>query len=185
MKWQDIQKQLFDERDNTEAETVQKEVKEEKVVELNERKEEIKRVEKEVTIIHKLTKFQGNIETQDDLVIYGSLTGDILSEGDVKVYGEVSGNISCHTACLYEASIAGDINCSSAMEITQNSVVHGNINAINLTCGGHIKGDIAVEELIHLQQTGAVLGNITALEIEIDRGAIVQGMVHITEEIEI
>lgn len=138
---------------------------------------------REITKIQSKTTLRGNIETSDDVVIYGTLIGDILCEGDIFIYGTVQGNISCHNATFKEAKVEGDIECSSSLELSEKSILHGNVKVINMENGGQIKGDVIVEETAHFLNASAIIGNITALEIQVDRGCIIQGSISITEKI--
>lgn len=140
---------------------------------------------RETTTIQAQTTFRGDIETNDNIAIYGTLIGNISCEADIIIYGSVQGNISCHNAIFKEATIEGDIECSNSLELSEKSILRGNVKAINLENGGQIKGDVAIEETAHFLSASAIVGNITALEIQVDRGCIIQGNISITESIHI
>jgi len=139
--------------------------------------------EEDATTISKSTSIIGNIETDGDLIIKGHVKGDILCNASLSVYGVVEGTISCNNAYLDNAMVIGDIGCSGNMQVTQSSTVNGNVEAYELLNGGRIKGNAAVTQSIRFLATSAIVGNISANDIQVERGAIIQGNVTIRQEV--
>ena len=129
------------------------------------------------TILH------GNIETEDDLEIHGTIEGDIICNRHLTITGQIKGNIQCDTIDIDAAVIKGDIRCISNLKISAHSSIEGNIEAGELLSGGHIKGDIHASGGATFSEQAAVSGNIRAKDIEIRRGAIIQGNIQIDQDI--
>lgn len=136
-----------------------------------------------VTTITKTILITGNIESDEDLIIYGNVKGNISCRSNVRIYGMIDGNITCDNAYFDNAIIHGDINCSKVIELTKTSVITGNITAHNVLNGGRIKGDATVEDMISFTKNSAIIGNIQTKDIEIERGAVIQGNIMINQDI--
>ncbi len=137
----------------------------------------------EATTISKGTLINGNIEAEGDLIIRGHIKGDVLCNANLSVYGVVEGTISCNNALFDNASVIGDIGCSGNMEITQSSTINGNVEAFELLNGGRIKGNATVAQGVHFLSTSAIVGDINANDIQVDRGAVIQGTITIRQEV--
>lgn len=137
----------------------------------------------EATTISQGTLINGNIESDGDLIIYGHVRGDVLCNANLSIYGVVEGIISCNNAYLDNATVIGDIGCSGNIELTQSSTIDGNVEAYDLLSGGRIKGNATVGEAVHFTATSVIVGDISANQIEVERGAIIQGNTLIRQEI--
>lgn len=137
----------------------------------------------EATTISKGTNLIGNIETDDDLIIRGHIKGDIICNGNLSVYGVVEGTINCANAYFDEAIIVGDIGCSGNLQLTATSTIDGNVEAFEVMNGGRIKGNAVVAQSIHFLSTSAIVGDISANDIDIERGAVIQGNINIRQEV--
>lgn len=137
----------------------------------------------DATTIAKGTILTGNIESDEDLIIHGHIKGDIICNANLSIFGVVEGTINCNNAYFDNALIAGDVGCSGGLQLTQSSTVHGNVEAYDLLNGGHIKGNVVVEESIKFTTTSAIVGDVVANDIEVERGAVIQGNVTIRQEV--
>lgn len=140
-------------------------------------------MEHEATTISKGTVLHGNIESEGDLIIHGHVKGDIICNSNLSVYGTVEGIINCNNAYFDQAIIVGDVGCSGNLELTQSSTVDGNVEAYELLNGGRIKGDAMISEHVRFTSTSAIVGNVSANDIQVDRGAVIQGKVTIRQEV--
>lgn len=131
------------------------------------------------TRISKNTILHGKIETEDALEIHGTVEGDVVCDSKLEVTGKIKGNIQCDTAEMAEAEIYGDISCRSDIKLSPETVIEGNIQTEELLCGGQIKGDIHASGGVTLASESCVIGNIIARDIEINRGAVIQGTIQI------
>lgn len=121
-----------------------------------------------------------------------TITGDILSEGSVDVIGCVNGNIdilgklnvtghingNSKSAEIYAegAKINGMIESQGAVKIGASSVIIGNISATSAVIAGAVKGDIDVRGPVVLDASAIVMGNIKSKSVQINNGAVIEGM---------
>ena len=62
------------------------------------------------------------------------------------------------------------------MKIGASTVVIGNITATSAVVAGAVKGDIDVKGPVILDSSAIVMGNIKSKSVQINNGAIVEGM---------
>ena len=121
-----------------------------------------------------------------------TLTGDIVSKGSLELIGTVNGNIdllgtlnitgprqgNSKAAEIYAegAKITGEINSQGSVKIGQSSVVIGNISATSAVIAGAVKGDIDVHGPVILDTSAIVMGNIKSKSVQINNGAVIEGM---------
>lgn len=121
-----------------------------------------------------------------------TITGDIISEGSMELIGTVNGNLdilgklnitgsiqgNSKAAEIYAegAKITGEVNSLGSVKIGQSSVVIGNILATSAVIAGAVKGDIDVKGPVILDTTAIVMGNIKSKSVQINNGAVIEGM---------
>ena len=121
-----------------------------------------------------------------------TITGDIVSEGSMELIGTVNGNLdilgklnitgtvqgNSRAAEIYAegAKITGEVNSQGSVKIGQSSVVIGNITATSAVVAGAVKGDIDVQGPVILDTTAIVMGNIKSKSVQINNGAVIEGM---------
>jgi len=137
----------------------------------------------EPTIIGKGARIIGTVEVAGDLEVQGEVQGDITCQNKVKVTGVVDGNITTCDVDLDNAIVTGDINCTGDLRLSVSATVAGNCEAMNVVCGGRIKGDVNAAESATFEDKAALVGNLTARDIEIQKGAVLQGSVNIRQEV--
>lgn len=137
-----------------------------------------------ITTIHKQTVLNGDVTLHDDLVLYGAIKGNIISDKNVTIYGNVEGTITCHNAILDSAEIKGDITCDGQIQLSESTIVQGNVVASTLRCGGKIRGNVTISDSVHFQSTAVIIGDVICDDMEIERGAFLQGSVKITKSID-
>lgn len=137
----------------------------------------------DTTTISKSTVIHGNIEADGDLVIQGHVQGDILCNANLSIYGIVEGTISCNNAYLDNAIVVGDIGCGGNMQVSESSTINGNVEAYELLNGGRIKGNAMVSEGVKFLSTSAIVGDVSANDIQVKRGAVIQGNIIIRQEV--
>ncbi len=121
-----------------------------------------------------------------------TITGDIISEGSMELIGTVNGNLdilgklnitgaiqgNSKAAEIYAegAKITGEVNSLGSVKIGQSSVVIGNISATSAVIAGAVKGDIDVHGPVILDTTAIVMGNIKSKSVQINNGAVIEGL---------
>ena len=121
-----------------------------------------------------------------------TITGDIISEGSMELIGTVNGNLEIlgklnitgtiqgdsKAAEIFAegAKITGEVNSQGSVKIGQSSVVIGNIQASSAVIAGAVKGDIDVHGPVILDTTAIVMGNIKSKSVQINNGAVIEGL---------
>ena len=121
-----------------------------------------------------------------------TITGDIVSQGSMELIGTVNGNLDIYgklnitgtiqgdskAAEIYAegAKIVGEVNSQGSVKIGQSSVVIVNIMAASAVVAGAVKGDIDVQGPVILDTTAIVMGNIKSKSVQINNGAVIEGL---------
>lgn len=121
-----------------------------------------------------------------------TITGDIVSAGSMELIGTVNGNLDIYgklnitgtiqgdsrAAEIFAegAKITGEVNSQGSVKIGQSSVVIGNIAAASAVIAGAVKGDIDVHGPVILDTTAIVMGNIKSKSVQINNGAVIEGL---------
>ncbi len=136
----------------------------------------------ETAYITKDTKITGTIVTKSNIDISGDVFGDVESQNAIRVSGKIEGNINGKDVEINHATIKGQIQTSERLNISNESVIIGNISANELEFNSKINGNINVKKAIVIKKDSSVVGDITAMSIDIERGAAIKGMMVITGE---
>ncbi len=121
-----------------------------------------------------------------------TITGDMISKGSIEILGKVKGNVEIlgkldvsgtiegdsKAAEVYadSAHITGKVTADGTVKIGQNSVIIGNIMASSAVIAGAVKGDIDVQGPVILDASAIVMGNIKSKSVQINNGAVIEGM---------
>ena len=107
-----------------------------------------------------------------------TITGDIVSEGSMELIGTVNGNLDI----LGKLNITGTIqgNSKAAEIYAEGAKITGEVNsqgiATSAVVAGAVKGDIDVQGPVILDTTAIVMGNIKSKSVQINNGAVIEGM---------
>ena len=116
--------------------------------------------------ISRNTVITGNIVSEDNLDIFGTVEGDVKSTAVVKVYGKITGDIDCATFVASGAEIKGNILAEKSAVLGANTVVDGNVRTGTLSVSGRVTGNVIATESAVISSTGAITGDITTPEME-------------------
>ena len=130
----------------------------------------------EVSIIMDSMIINGNMATEGSLEIRGSVVGNVEALGKLNITGTIQGNSSAAEVFAENAKITGDIRSMGAIKVGQSSVIIGNISATSAVIAGAIKGDIDVKGPVILDASAIVMGNIKSKSVQINNGAVIEGM---------
>ncbi len=130
----------------------------------------------DTTYITAKTVIVGNIETEDDIDVMGRVEGDINCQGKLIIGGRVNGNIRVTELYAHQAHIAGEIFAEGSVKIGAGTISVGNISAESAVIAGAVKGDVDVREQVIVDSSAVVVGNIRSKSIQVNAGAIVDGM---------
>ena len=118
----------------------------------------------------------GDISSGGSLELIGGVTGNIDILGKLNVTGSIQGNSKAAEIYAEGARINGEINSAGSVKIGQSSVVIGNIFANSAVIAGAVKGDIDVHGPVVLDTSAIVMGNIKSKSVQINNGAVIEGM---------
>lgn len=118
----------------------------------------------------------GDISSTGNMDLIGTITGNIEIQGKLNVTGSINGNSSASEIYAESAQINGEVKSKGSVKIGQSSVVIGNIYASSAVIAGAVKGDIDVHGPVILDTSAIVMGNIKSKSVQINNGAVIEGM---------
>lgn len=118
----------------------------------------------------------GDISSSGNMDLIGNINGNIEILGKLNVTGSINGNSSAAEIYAEAAQINGEVKSKGSVKIGQSSVVIGNIFATSAVIAGAVKGDIDVHGPVVLDTSAIVMGNIKSKSVQINNGAVIEGM---------
>lgn len=118
----------------------------------------------------------GDVTSSGNMNLIGNITGNIDILGKLNVTGGITGNSSAAEIYAESAQINGEVKSKGSVKIGQSSVVIGNIFATSAVIAGAVKGDIDVHGPVILDTSAIVMGNIKSKSVQINNGAVIEGM---------
>ncbi len=118
----------------------------------------------------------GDISSEGSMEVIGTINGNITLLGKLNVTGTITGNSKAAEVYADNAKINGEILSEGSVKIGQSSVVIGNILAKSAVIAGAVKGDIDVHGPVILDTSAIVMGNIKSKAVQINNGAVIEGM---------
>ncbi len=119
---------------------------------------------------------KGDIATTGSLDLIGKITGNIKCLGKLNVTGEVNGDSDAAEIYAESARITGEVRSKGSVKVGQSTVIIGNIYGSSAVIAGAVKGDIDVHGPVVLDTTAIVMGNIKSQSVQINNGAVIEGM---------
>ena len=118
----------------------------------------------------------GDVVSEGSLDLIGCVNGNIDILGKLNVTGYINGNSKASEIYADNAKVNGEIVSEGAVKIGSSSVVIGNICATSAVIAGAVKGDIDVRGPVILDTSAIVMGNIKSKSVQINNGAVIEGM---------
>lgn len=137
---------------------------------------ENKVVSDETAVVTEGMSITGDINSTGSLELIGSVVGNIDILGKLNITGSIQGNSKAAEIFAEGARINGEISSQGSVKIGESSVVIGNIAANSAVIAGAVKGDIDVHGPVVLDTTAIVMGNIKSKSVQINNGAVIEGM---------
>ncbi|MBR2275647.1 MAG: polymer-forming cytoskeletal protein [Lachnospiraceae bacterium] len=131
---------------------------------------------KETGVIIEGMSVTGDIISDGNLEILGSVKGNIKLDGKLKITGSLEGNSDIAEVFADGAKISGDLRATGSVKVGQGSVIRGNINATGAVVAGAVKGDIDIVGPVILDSTAIIMGNIKSKTLQINNGAVIEGL---------
>ncbi|MCR5108046.1 MAG: polymer-forming cytoskeletal protein [Lachnospiraceae bacterium] len=118
----------------------------------------------------------GDVISDGNLDVMGSIKGNIKLDGKLKVSGSIEGNSDVEELFAEAAKITGDIKSVGTVKVGAGTVIRGNVTATSGVFAGAVKGDIDITGPVVLDSTAIIMGNIKSKTIQINNGAIIEGL---------
>lgn len=130
----------------------------------------------ETAVITQGMDITGDVSTQGSLDLVGSIIGNVSALGKLNITGMIKGNSKAAEIYAEGAQINGDMISEGAVKVGQSTVIIGNITATSAVIAGAVKGDIDVRGPVILDGTAIVMGDIKSKYVQINNGAVIEGM---------
>ncbi|SFP82685.1 Polymer-forming protein [Butyrivibrio proteoclasticus] len=118
----------------------------------------------------------GDLQTTGSLDLIGKVTGNIKCLGKLNITGEIVGDSDAAEVYAESARINGEVKSKGSVKVGQSTVIVGNIFGTSAVIAGAVKGDIDVHGPVVLDTTAIVMGNIKSQSVQINNGAVIEGM---------
>lgn len=135
-----------------------------------------RRASDEVSVFTESMIINGNIATEGALDVRGSIVGDVEALGKLNITGAIQGNSQAAEIYADGAKITGELRSEGSIKVGQSTVIIGNIYANSAVIAGAVKGDIDVKGPVILDASAIVMGNIMSKSVQINNGAVIEGM---------
>lgn len=133
-------------------------------------------VSNETAVITEGMTITGDLVSEGSADIIGCVNGNIDLLGKLNITGHINGNSKASEIYAEGAKINGEIVSEGAVKIGASSVIIGNITATSAAIAGAVKGDIDVKGPVVLDASAIVMGNIKSKSVQINNGAVIEGM---------
>jgi len=93
------------------------------------------------------------------------LNSDVELKGTLKFSGELT----------FDGKLEGDINSDGTLNLGDNAVVKGNINAATIVMRGKVNGNVVAKEKLDIKSKTELFGDIRAPRLAIEEGVTYVG----------
>ncbi len=130
----------------------------------------------ETAVITEGMVITGDLQTTGSLDLVGKVSGNLKCLGKLNVTGEIIGDSDAAEIYAESARITGEVRSRGSVKVGQSTVIVGNIYGSSAVIAGAVKGDIDVHGPVVLDTTAIVMGNIKSQSVQINNGAVIEGM---------
>ena len=141
-----------------------------------EKRMDVKNVSDETAVITAGMVITGDVSSEGSMDLVGTINGNIDILGKLNITGYINGNSKAAEIYAEGAKINGEVVSEGSVKIGASSVVIGNITATSAAIAGAVKGDIDVKGPVILDSSAIVMGNIKSKSVQINNGAVIEGM---------
>ena len=141
-----------------------------------EKRMDVKVASDETAVITAGMVITGDVSSEGSMDLVGTINGNIDILGKLNITGYINGNSKAAEIFAEGAKINGEIVSEGSVKIGASSVVIGNITAVSAAIAGAVKGDIDVQGPVVLDSSAIVMGNIKSKSVQINNGAVIEGM---------
>lgn len=130
----------------------------------------------ETAVVTEGMTITGDIVSAGSMELIGTVNGNLDIYGKLNITGTIQGDSKAAEIFAEGAKITGEVHSEGSVKIGQSSVVIGNISASSAVIAGAVKGDIDVQGPVILDTTAIVMGNIKSKSVQINNGAVIEGL---------
>ena len=130
----------------------------------------------ETAVVTEGMTITGDIVSEGSMELIGTVNGNLEILGKLNITGNIQGDSKAAEIFAEGAKITGEVHSQGSVKIGQSSVVIGNIVASSAVIAGAVKGDIDVQGPVILDTTAIVMGNIKSKSVQINNGAVIEGL---------
>ena len=141
-----------------------------------EKRMDVKVASDETAVITAGMVITGDVSSEGSMDLVGTINGNIDILGKLNITGYINGNSKAAEIFAEGAKINGEIVSEGSVKIGASTVVIGNISATSAAIAGAVKGDIDVKGPVILDSSAIVMGNIKSKSVQINNGAVIEGM---------
>lgn len=91
------------------------------------------------------------------------------------------GSFTCDTDLRVDGRILGEVDASKRVVVGDDGVIEGDVKANHMVVQGDVKGNILVQGDLFLSASARVVGDVQASQIQMEEGAIIEGVLKIGE----
>lgn len=101
-----------------------------------------------------------------------------------RVQGDLHFRGNSHIDGIINGGVSADMEGESALSVSEQGEIHGNVKVPNVVLNGLVKGDVVASARVELGPTARVIGNVYYNLIEMAIGAEINGkLVHQAESV--
>ena len=141
-----------------------------------EKRMDVKVASDETAVITAGMVITGDVSSEGSMDLVGTINGNIDILGKLNITGYINGNSKAAEIFAEGAKINGEILSEGSVKIGASTVVIGNISVTSAAIAGAVKGDIDVKGPVILDSSAIVMGNIKSKSVQINNGAVIEGM---------
>lgn len=135
-----------------------------------------KSMAEDIAVITAGMKITGDVVADGAMKMNGTIEGNISIKGKLNVSGRVSGNMEAAEIYADGAKVNGEVVSTGAVKIGRDAVIIGNITGTSAVVAGAVKGNIDIKGPVILDSTAIVMGDIKSKSVQINNGAVTEGM---------
>ena len=141
-----------------------------------EKRTDVKTASDENAVITAGMVINGDVSSEGAMDVVGTINGNVDILGKLDITGCINGDSRAAEIIAEGAKINGEIVSEGSVKIGASTVVIGNISATSAAIAGAVKGDIDVKGPVILDSSAIVMGNIKSKSVQINNGAVIEGM---------
>lgn len=133
-----------------------------------------------VTVIGKSMIVDGDVTTSSPLAVRGTVNGNIATTSDIGINGLVNGDIVADNIDFNHAAVRGNSKAAKEVNLSNHSVVIGDIDGGKITIDGKVKGNVTATNALFFKSNALMVGSVVAGGINMEDGSRVNASITLT-----